>query len=200
MARPQTPTTTDSAARLMPIITVAAVVALAAAAYFLLLAPLLSKLVAGGSLDIADERAEIAELQQYSIRLDASTAAFGKLNPEHKERVSKMVTLEPAIHDVFVQADAIAARHELVLVSVDAVVDDKGETPSGKKAVRVSANLAGGTYAQFKAFLAELETALRISDVQSVVFTSGAGSYSVTFKTYYLDGIAVTQPAPPVTP
>lgn len=187
MARPKSSPTTETLVRALPVLSVIVAMAYLFAAYVLLFRPAIARLVPGGSLAAGGDEAYLAALADYDRRLDATIAGFGTLHGDHKDRVSKMVTQEPAIHDLFVQTDAIAARHALVLVSIDAVPDDRKATVAGRHAVRVSANLAGGTYAQFKEFLAEMETALRISDVQSVVFTSGGGSFSIAFKAYFID-------------
>ncbi|MEY4723152.1 MAG: hypothetical protein RLZZ324_665 [Candidatus Parcubacteria bacterium] len=188
MATPLPPNRTDSIAAALPAVTVLAALAYAAAAYFLLFSPMIAKLETGGSLDLSGQRERAATLQAYSKKLDASKAAFALLNPDLKNRVSQMVTTEPSAQELFVQADAIAAKNGMVLTSIDTNVGDKvGD--DGRREVSASINVAGGSYVQLKSFLADLENALRITDVKSVVFTAGGSSYSITYRTYYDDGL-----------
>jgi hypothetical protein len=97
-----------------------------------------------------------------------------------------MVTREPGIQDLFVQTDAIATQNGFVLTSIDAVADDK-KAVEGRRSVRIAANINGGTYEQLKSFLADMENSLRIADVQSVVFTSGAGNFGIVFRSYFIE-------------
>ena len=86
-----------------------------------------------------------------------------------------------------VQTDSVVSRNGFVLVSIDAVADEKAVSASGRKTVRVSANVSGGDYARFKVLLADLETALRVSDVQSIVFGAGGGNFGLVFNVSYVD-------------
>lgn len=186
MARPSAPLPVSTLVRALPALTVLLAITYAVAAYFMLLSPLLSKLVAGGSLDVSGARADADAIDTYAKGLDASLGGYKKLEQERKDRVAAMVTRDPAIQDIIVQTDAIASKHDFVLTAIDAVQEEK-KSSAGWRAIRVSAGLSGGTYAQFKAFLSELENAMRLSDVQNIVFTPGSGSFSLTFRAYFID-------------
>ncbi|HSD12177.1 MAG TPA: hypothetical protein VLC10_01345, partial [Patescibacteria group bacterium] len=84
--------------------------------------------------------------------------------------------------------------NNLVLVSIDAIPDEKTVTPAGRRPVRVTLNIAGGTYQQFKLFLADLERSERIFDVQSVVFTPTGTNFGVVLRAYQLDLTRVLHP------
>jgi hypothetical protein len=190
---PKKPLPTASIAKAMPIIIGVVAVAYAAAAYFLLLMPKIAPLLTGGSLDASQLEGRVGEDQAYLKRLGDATAAYKTMNPDLKQKVAAIVPLDPDIPGLFVQADALAQGRDLVLVSVDAVPDDKSMTPALRKTVRVAINLAGGTYQQFKLFLSDLERSLRIFDVQATVFTSGSNSYGVVFRAYYIDPKTIEQ-------
>ena len=194
MAQPSQPAKTPNIAKFLPAITIAIALAYAGAAYFLLFLPKLAEILPGGALDVSAYANRIVADEDYLKRLDAVKAAYGKMNPERKQKVSGIVPVDLGVPDVFVQTDAIASKNGLVLVSIDAVPDDKSNTSAGRKTIRVSANVAGGTYPQFKAFLADLENALRLSDAQTVVFSSGSGNFGIVFKTYYLEKRTIGHP------
>lgn len=186
-------------AKFLPFITAGVALAYAGLAYFLLLMPKIAPLLAGGGLNSSALESRAAEDESYLKNLGKATEAYKNMNPEIKRRVASIVPLEPDVPGIFVQADALARGRDLVLVSIDAVPDDKSMTPAGRKTVRVAVNLAGGTYRQFKLFLADLERSLRIFDVQTSVFTSGSNSYGIVFRAYYLDPNTIGQP-PAATP
>src|SRR5512142_2547362 len=144
-------------AKMLPILTGIVAVAYALSAYVLLFMPKLGRLVPGGELDLSAYETRIAETQSYQNELKSVTAAFQAVNPDRRDRVRTMVTLTPDVPGLYVQLAAIAAAHDLILVSIDAIPDEKSSTPAGRQSVRVTLNIAGGTYQQFKLFLADIE-------------------------------------------
>lgn len=174
-------------ASLMPMLTVAAALAYAALAYFMLLKPKIALVIAGGELDVSATEQRVTDDEEYLKRLEAAKVAFSKLNAERRAKIAGIVPTGPDVPGLFVQTDAVAARNGFALLSIDAVVDEKAVTLTGRKSVRVSANFAGGNYQQFKILLADLENALRVSDVRSVAFAAGATGFGVTFNAYFID-------------
>lgn len=185
---------TAGIAKMLPILTGIVAVAYAIAAYVLLFMPKLGRLVPGGELDLSAYEARVAETQSYQNDLKSVATAYQAVNPDRRDRVRNMVTLTPDVPGLYVQLAAIASAHDLILVSIDAIPDDKSSTPAGRKSVRVTLNIAGGTYQQFKLFLADIERSERILDVQSVIFTPASGSFGVVLRAYSLDQVRVLQP------
>lgn len=181
-------------AKMLPILTGIVAVAYALSAYVLLFMPKLGRLVPGGELDLTAYESRVAETQSYQNELKSVAAAYQAVNPDRRDRVRNMVTLTPDVPGLYVQLAAIAAAHDLILVSIDAIPDEKSSTPAGRKSVRVTLNIAGGTYQQFKLFLADLERSERVLDVQSVIFTPASGSFGVVLRAYSLDQVRVLQP------
>lgn len=185
---------TAGLAKMLPILTGIVAVAYAIAAYVLLFMPKLGRLVPGGELDLSAYETRIAETKAYQGELKSVVDAYQAVNPDRRDRVRNMVTLTPDVPGLYVQLDAIARAHDLVLVSIDAIPDEKTATPAGRQSVRVTLNIAGGTYQQFKLFLADIERSERIFDVQSVIFTPASGSFGVALRAYSLDVVRVLQP------
>lgn len=181
------PIQTAGLVKALPVITAVLAVAYLVAAYFLLFMPKIGPLLAGGALDTAAVETRIADDEAYLKQISASEQMFKKLNPERKEKLQAIVPLSPGVPDIYVQLDAIARAHDFVLVSVDAVPDEKAVSDTGRRVVRSAINVAGGTYEQFKLFLTDMERSLRIFDVQAVVFTPGSGNYGLVMRSYYLD-------------
>lgn len=189
---------------MLPIITGLLAVGYLVAAYALLFLPKLGRLVKGGELDLSAYDDRIAETQSYLDGLKVTVGAFNKVNPERRGRVQNIVPTAPDAPGLYVQIDAIARAHDMVLVSVDALPNDKPPTLAGRKGVRVTLNVAGGTYQQMKLFLMDIERSERILDVQDVVFTPASASYGLVLHAYYYDAEVALHPelllvAPPAT-
>lgn len=179
---------------MLPIITGLLAVGYLVAAYVLLFLPKLGRLVKGGELDLSSYEDRISETRSYLDSLKGVVTNFNKVNPDRRSRVQNMVPVSPDAPGLYVQLDAIARAHDMVLVSVDALPDEKSSSPAGRKNVRVTVNIAGGTYQQMKLLLADIERSERILDVQAVIFTPSSASYGLVLKAYYFDAIHVLQP------
>jgi len=59
--------------------------------------------------------------------------------------------------------------------------------PARVKALRIAANFVGGDYKAFKNLLSALEKNARLLDISSLSFGGGGGSYSLNFRTYWLE-------------
>lgn len=180
-------------AAFMPIITVALGLAYLVAGYLLVLLPQLQKVTSGIQGEIDALRVGIEADTAYSASLEERVAEFRQMNSEKKAMVGHAVPLEPQVPDLFVQYDAIARKNGLVMESIDAQEDPASITPEGIVTVRISMNLTGAPYANFKAYLNDVEHNERLADVQSVLFVPDSGTYGVILHTYYLD---LTPPKP----
>lgn len=185
---------------MLPVITGIVAVAYLLAAYVLLFMPKLGRLVEGGELDLSAYETRLAETQAYADSLKGVVSSYQSVNAERRGRVLNMV---PTTHDtpgLYVQMDAIARAHGLVLVSIDAVPDEKSTSAAGRKTIRVAINVAGATYQQFKLFLSDVERAERILDVQAVIFTPSSGNYGLVLRAYSLDPLVLQPGAAPADP
>ncbi|MDD5251642.1 MAG: hypothetical protein PHT12_03330 [Patescibacteria group bacterium] len=170
----------------LPIITVVAGLGYAAAAYFLLLMPKISPLMAGGGYDYAPLRQRVTEDRQYLDKVRSSLVDYEKLTEADKDRIGQAVPTDTDFPGLMVQLDALVRRHSMLLLSLDAVVDEKSVNAVGRKPVRLSVTLSGGDYETLKATLTELERSLRIVDVSSVSFSPDSG-FGIALRTYYVD-------------
>ena len=171
----------------LPVITGILAVAFAAAGYFLLLVPKIGPLMAGGEYDFTTARAQIADDEAYVGKMKNALTAFAKIDAEQKLQVASIMPTEADIPGLFVQLDDIARSNKMLLRSIDTAVDEKNVSPLGRKTVRISIGVEGGTYDQFKVFLTDIERSMRIFDVQQVMFTPPGGNYGLVLRTYFID-------------
>ncbi|KPJ85506.1 hypothetical protein AMJ57_02905 [Parcubacteria bacterium SG8_24] len=184
VSKPKGPT---ALTRLLPVVTVLAALLYAGAAYYLLFVPKLGQIVGGGEFDTTAIRQQVSDTRSRLEALKEAFSAYSKLNPEHVQRLKRIVPDDADIPGLFVQIDNLARKRGMVLVSVDAVVDDKAASLVGVKPVRISVNIAGGDYERFRLLLSDIELSLRLFDVQSIVFTPTSENYSMLMNAYFLD-------------
>lgn len=156
-------------------------------AYLFVFLPRIGRLVPGGDLDVTGFRQRVAETQAYMAQLTVADEAFKQVNAERKTRVTNAVPLQADAPGLYVTLDTIAAAHGMQLTAIDVTPDDKVISPTGSRAVNITANVNGATYQQFKLFLSDLERSERLLDLRSVVFTPGSGQYDLAIRGYWID-------------
>lgn len=176
-------------AKMTPIIAIVGGLAYLFAAYYLIFLPKLGRLVAGGSLDVAPYESRIADERAYQEKVRAQLTRFSTVNPAQREAAMNLVTVEPDVPGIMVQVEEMARRNGVVALSIDATPESL--TYSGqRRAARVAMNISGGDYATLKRFLYDMERSRRVFDVQSLVFSPSANSFTLTARAYYLDKTA----------
>lgn len=181
---------------MMPFITGALAVVYLAAAYYLLILPKIGPLIEGGDLDTSILKGQQAERQAYQKKLADAETGFKGMNAEKKEKIGSAVPTDPDVPGILVALDAVAKDDGFVLTSIDTVVDEKMTTPAGSRMVRISANMSGGDYEQFKFLLSDIARSLRLFDVQSVVFTPNSGNYALVMRAYFYSPEYTSEPLP----
>lgn len=176
-----------------PVLTALVAVAYAVGAYFLFLVPKISPLMKGGEYDFSYIRAQLTDDENYAQKLKDTIDAFAKISDEQQLRVSSIMPYDGDIPGLFVQLDEVAKANKMLLMSVDSSVDEKSVTPQGRKTIRVSVNVSGGDYEQFKLYLADMEKSVRLFDIQNLSFQPDSSNYGFILKTYFIDRKA--QPA-----
>jgi hypothetical protein len=194
MPAPKSGTTDGFLAKALPAITVAVALGELAAAYFLLFVPKIAPILKGGKLDPSQLEATVSDNKAYLSKLKGALADYTSFNAEKRQKAMLLVPTEPDIPGIYVQLDTIASAHEFLVSSVDVVPGESGSMERTLKGLRISANVTGGDYDQFKLFLGDLQRSSRLFDVQSVVFSPEGGSFGLVMRAYYLDKQEVIAP------
>ncbi|MEI7810057.1 MAG: hypothetical protein WCI41_00670 [bacterium] len=138
---------------------------------------------------------------------DKLTKIYNSIDPKDLEKLRVLLPDNVDNIRLILEIEGIAKPYGMTLkdVKYDAAPDTKGATANGAQAVKQSGygtwNLAFSTeasYTNFVSFLKDLESNLRIIDIESIDFspsavTAGANQtpsnnykYNIKFKTYWL--------------
>jgi Tfp pilus assembly protein PilO len=180
----------------MPVLTAFIAIAYAVGGYFVFLVPKLRPLMSGGEYDFTSIRAQLDDDENYAQKMKDTVTAFDKISDEQKLRINNITPFDADIPGLFVQLDEIARANKMLLMSVDASVDEKNVSPLGRKPIRISINVNGGDYEQFKLYLADLERSMRLFDIQTLGFTPDSSSFSLVLRSYFIDRKALLAPPP----
>ncbi|MFH1046922.1 MAG: type 4a pilus biogenesis protein PilO [Patescibacteria group bacterium] len=172
--------------KFMPLIIVGSVLIYAAIAYLLLFMPKIGKFLDGGEYDLRPFETRLIDDSSYIERMEAAIVKYKQINTAHKNKLDLMMPPNEDVPGLFVQLDEIAKKNGMAVAAIDTVVD-AGNKSQDSKPVRIAANFVGGSYAEFLQLLTDLESLVRVVDVQSISFTSGTGSYGLVLTAYYVE-------------
>lgn len=184
----------------LPAIIVVVAILYGLAAYFLLFMPKIGQLMSGGALDLKPLEARLGDYEAYLDQITVEKDEFKMLHSDHVRKVPQILPDWEDAPNLFVQMDAVARENGLVLTSIDTVADGGAPGPHGVRRVRVSLSLAGGTFKEFENFLGSLEHLIRISDIDSLTFSSGDTTYSVILTAYFIEPDVAPAQAVPTVP
>lgn len=176
--------------------------------YLSFLAPKVTELRRVGSLDLVQTDEQLALKEDVLTATKSVVGKFDSLQAEKFEKLSKILPSEDDIPSLFVQMESLAIASGLVLGSVS-FADLGAETPTnpilapssvdetttraptaGLRQLSITMSVSGSDgYANLKRFLTNLESHIRLLELQSFVYApsaSGLEEYQISAKTYYL--------------
>lgn len=149
-----------------------------------------------GQLGLETSQRYVQQLEGYLDDVSAVKQELVQFNETQRLRLAAIVPREQDFAGLFVQMQALAQRHGLVLpnVSISANVpaaSSPDETADPTSSLRlgvmtVNFSVHGQGYERFKRFIVDVQQNLRLFDITVISF-SGAdqGPYTITLQTYY---------------
>lgn len=157
--------------------------------------------------EVATYTEALANSKQLEERRDELVAKYNEFAPSDVERLRKLLPDNVDNIRLILEIDYIASRYGMSVTNVAFDVDNK-EAAGAENAIAeggASLNMTNrdigtfdlsfstqASYDNFQKFLADLESSLRIVDIQGITFDSTAGEgkdfykYNIKIKTYWL--------------
>jgi len=180
--------------------------------YFFVLQPQISSIVSSNdSLNAINAKDKAA--QDLAVNIEALTKSFSTLEASRNSDLKKLHSIVPQgeqLAELFVLAEKLAQRRGMVLSSIDvtSLVEkaEKKEAPKteattpvindqGLQALSINMVVAQAVadptvdvYTEFKSYLDDLESNVRLLDIESVSFSGAEGgllAMNFTIKTYF---------------
>jgi len=145
---------------------------------------------------------KLEKLENYKIKLEQLKNTKQTIEQKNNDYVQKLYDILPQKQDlpqIMAQVEALVDSYGLVLGSIQIsapqenveTATDTTNAPMGEniKEIQVSVLVIGGdgSYDKVKQFLEGIEGHIRLFDVTSFSFDPTMTTYSIIFKTYYLD-------------
>lgn len=164
--------------------------------FFTYIDPAYKQVQALSTLDARLDAALTRSKELESVR-DSLLARYGAFNDEDLSKLRKLLPDTVDNVRLIIDIDNIASTYGMRVknFSFPKTVDAKSaDVETGPIGTAEIAFITSGTYADFNAFLRNLETSLRLLDVRAVAITAGGVAdqpegthqFSVTLQTYWL--------------
>jgi|SRR3989344_1968740 len=161
-----------------------------AAGYFFLINPKYQEIKTKIG-DIGTKEEEQSSLQDKLIQITKLRSAYKSISLDGLERINMALPDSPSKDELLPQLETLISQNGLLLTSLQ--VDDlqKSDDKTDQKAtgigkIKISMNIVGTDYYNFKNILSVLEKNLRLLDVVSLKFSPTEESASLEVITYYM--------------
>ncbi|MCI0479884.1 hypothetical protein L0Y59_05040 [Candidatus Uhrbacteria bacterium] len=155
------------------------------------------------NVEVTVELDRLEASQAYLDSLERSIAAAQGISPDVLQRVDRLLPRETGIPELLVLFGETAKRNNVQISNLSFSEESDSarllRPLSTVSEVTINVNVGAMNYAEFKRFLRDLETSLRLFDVSAVNFSSTGGDtgYALLLKTYVYKGKPVAPPTPP---
>ncbi len=142
----------------------------------------------------------IRESKDYLNEVSSSAKIYNEINQDDFEKINSILPKCGFHEELFGQMDYIVKKNGLLLssisitpetsTSISVVISDEQEVNDSieqKKIIRISFSLGGINYIGLKIFLKDIETNLRIMDINSLSFSPASNSLNIDIQTYCLE-------------
>lgn len=166
--------------------------------YVFLIGPEFAKLITNKQVLSSKEQVliEAKNLQSKVGELRKERDTVESLDNQNLKKLYEVLPQKQNLPEIMAQIDALVRKQGLVLGSIQ--IDNPQESSAEEetpeidkriKAIQVSIFVLGGdgSYAKVKKLLDALEKHIRLLDITSFSFDPEMTTYSIIFKTYYLD-------------
>ncbi len=170
--------------------------------YIFFIGPEVMKVITSKQILSSKEQA-LVEAQSFKLKVEELQRERDGILSQDNQYAKKLYEVLPQkqnLPEIMAQVDALVRDYGLVLgsVQIQGTQEDSsdGEIPNNEapigdiiKIVQVTAFVLGGdgSYEKVKLLLDGLETHIRLFDITSFSFDPEMTTYSIVFKTYYLD-------------
>ena len=167
--------------------------------YYFILEPKYQQVRLGGSYNAQTLMDELNKRKEYLAQLQDLNQNYQRINQSQIAQLEKILPGEKDVAGLFVQLQTLAENNNLLLsgITITETAEEVSKNqnkikPNSIKKMNISLTLVGiqksNTYQEVKTFLKDLESNLRLFDVNGVYFDAESTDYTVNLFTYYLDG------------
>lgn len=168
--------------------------------YQFIIKPKRHNITAGAQQAISAKEDEQVSLERYLGKLEKYKSSFDSVSEQNKTRIANMLPGASRLPELYREMEALIAKTGLLLLKID--IDEAGATgqaikkgqavaagpawPAEIAKYKITLDIAGTDYNNFKKLLVAVENSLHIMDAQKVNFDPNAKTTTLELNTYYI--------------
>ncbi|MCD6442316.1 hypothetical protein J7L24_02135 [bacterium] len=147
--------------------------------YFLFFKPKLAETRNNGSLDVDYYQNILDEQGVYLEKLTELKSKADKIDQSEMKKLDYVLAQDAYIPSILNHINALAEQSNLELTGLS--ID------FGQGVINLSLSFEGGTYQKMKKFIKQIETNIRVMDINELSFQNIGNVLNLKIQTYYLD-------------
>ncbi|OQX71381.1 hypothetical protein B6D52_01720 [Candidatus Parcubacteria bacterium 4484_255] len=147
--------------------------------YFLFFRPKLAETRNNGSLDVDYYQSILDEQGVYLEKLAELKSKADKIDQSEMKKLDYVLAQDAYIPSILNHINALAEQSSLELTGLS--ID------FGQGVINLSLSFEGGTYQKMKKFIKQIETNIRVMDINELSFQNVGNTLNLKIQTYYLD-------------
>lgn len=156
--------------------------------FMFFLNPKYNEVKVSGALNLEAKQVGLANKEVQLSELKKLAENYSQLLKSDIEKIEKILPSEEDIPGLLVQLENTAKNNIFNILSLDINSIQslsKNKQNDSIKKLAITLTIEGGGYTDLKLFLSQLESNLRLFDVEALNFTSGSNLYTLNISTYY---------------
>ncbi|OQX70998.1 hypothetical protein B6D52_02915 [Candidatus Parcubacteria bacterium 4484_255] len=147
--------------------------------YFLFFRPKLAQTRNNGPLDIDYYQSILDEQRMYLNKLAKLKTRADKIDRREVKKLDYVLAQEAYIPSILNQINVLSEQSNLELTGLNLDFDNG--------VINLNLGFKGGTYQDIKKFIKQIETNIRIMDINELSFQNIGNTLNLKIQTYYLD-------------
>ena len=173
--------------------------------FFIVIKPKYELVIQDVQLAKINNESEYLIQESYFGKLKKFKNVFDNVEIENKRKIDIILPEKVNVEEFFREIEAIVSKSGLILTSLNIAKDEAGEAPDksnknktnieisdnnlelekvGK--IKITMNVLGVDYDNFKKFIGVIENNLRLMDIENINFSLDGKSVSLDLITYYM--------------
>lgn len=188
-AKPKKNESLEQLAVWLPALIAVVAVLYAGLAWFYLFVPKIGPLLKGGKYDYTPLIKQIQDEEAYAKKVNAALTEYNQIPSKEREKLGHVIPVSPKFPSLMAQLEQIGFDNNMLLESLD-VSTGAGEPIASALPMQVTMAYSGGNEKDFTNLLEDLETSLRLIDIQKFQYSPDISGYQLVGVVYYLPASA----------
>jgi Tfp pilus assembly protein PilO len=184
-AKPKKNESLEQLAVWLPALIAVVAVLYAGLAWFYLFVPKIGPLLKGGKYDYTPLIKQIQDEENYTKKVNTALTEYNKIQSQQRKNLGYVIPVGPNFPSLMAQLEQIGLDNHMLLESLD-VATGVGEPVASATPMQITMAFSGGNEKDFTNLLEDIETSIRLIDIQKFQYSPNISGYQLVGLVYYL--------------